>query len=167
MGAQDSSIGNTYVPQYINYQLDEEELRLQLTRRDTQISASLNFKENGIVETVETQNGQQWFQSTGTQQRKRFAFRKAFSFGAIPAGGSITVAHGITGLTATAIFVHIYGGVLTATPDYRPLPHASILANANIEVIVTATTYTINNGTGGAGNPAIVSGVLVLEYLKT
>jgi hypothetical protein len=157
---QTSSLGNTYVPQYINYQLDEEELRLQLTRRDNQIAISLNDKENGIIEVIETQNGQQWFGNTAVQQQKRFAFRKAFSFGPITAGLGISAAHGITGAT---IFVHIYGGVITSNPDFRPLPHASVTANANIEVIVTSTTYTINNGAGG---PNITSGVLVLEYLK-
>jgi hypothetical protein len=157
---QASSIGNTYVPHYTNYQLEEEELRLQLTRRDNQIAISLNDKENGIVEIIETQNGQQWFGDTGIQQQKRFAFRKAFSFGAIPAGTPLTVTHGISGAT---IFVHIYGGVITSNPDFRPLPHASVTANANIEVIVTSTNYTINNGAGG---PNITFGVLVLEYLK-
>lgn len=155
-----NNIGSTYVPQFFSYELDEKVAKSEMTRRDTQLATSINYKENGITETVETQNGQQFYGNPDNIQKKRYAFRKAFTIGAIAAGGTTTAPHGITGIT---IVTHVYGGVVTDTPDFRGLPHASVTANANIEVIVTATNYTINNGAGG---PNIVSGILVIEYLK-
>jgi hypothetical protein len=154
------TFGNTYVPQFTDYQLDEEALKTALSRRDTQLAIALNYKANGVFETVETQTGEQFFGSTTNQQKKRYSFRKVFSFGAIAAPGTLAIAHGITGITQCT---HIYGTCITAIPDFRPIPHASVTANANIEVIVSATTITINNGAGG---PAITSGLIVLEYLK-
>lgn len=154
------TFGNTYVPQFTDYQLEEAELKTALSRRDTQLVTALNLKTNGIYETVETQTGEQFFGSLTNQQKKRFSFRKVFSFGAIAAGASLVITLGITGITQ---FTHIYGTCVTDAPDFRPIPHASVTANANIEVIVSATTITINNGAAG---PNIVSGLIVLEYLK-
>ncbi len=155
-----SSFGNTYVPQFFSYELDEKSAKSEMTRRDSQLAISLNLKENGVVETVETQNGQQFYGSATNIQKKRYVFRKAFTIGAIPKNTGISLPHGISGIT---IVTHVFGGVVTDQPDFRPLPHASVTANANIEVIITATDYKINNGNGG---PNITSGILVIEYLK-
>lgn len=162
MPGPEDTVGNTYISQYTNYELDDEEIRLQLTRRDTQIAIALNLKENGIYETVETQDGEQWFGRTDNR-KKRFGFRKVFVVPAIAAGANTgALPHGITGFT-TITFTHIYGTCTTAGNLWKPIPHASVVANGNIEVQVTTTTYTIFNG---AGSTAITSGILVLEYLK-
>lgn len=157
MTSPSSSPGNTYVDQYTNYELSDEELRLLLTRRDTQLSTSLNFKTNGIFETIETQSGEQFFTTNNTTP-KRFAFRKVLI---IPAtvlpiaapGTSGPVPHGITGVT---LFTRIYGIAVTAT-DWRPIP------NSDIKIVVTSTTYTITNE---ATSAPITSGIVILEYVK-
>lgn len=155
-----SSLGNTYIPGYRHYALDDQELREALTRDYTSIANAVNLKTNGIFETVETQNGEQFFGTVTDQRKKRYVFRKSFTFGAVAAPGTTAITHGIIGITNTT---RIYGTVITAIPDFRPIPHASVTANANIEVIVNSTTITINNGAGG---PALTSGIVVLEYLK-
>lgn len=154
-----NTFGNTYIPQFTDYHVDEEQLKSTLSRRDTQLAVAINFKENGVFEKVETQTGQQFFGQSTNQQNKQFPFRKVFTFGAIAAPGTTSFNHGITGIQQ---FTHIYGTCVTAT-DFRPIPHASVTANANIEVIVSSTAVTINNGAGG---PAITSGLIVLEYIK-
>jgi hypothetical protein len=73
-----NAYGNTYIPQFTNYDLEEDELKTALSRRDTQIVNALNLKTNGVFETVETQTGEQFFGNTSTQQKKRFSFRKVF-----------------------------------------------------------------------------------------
>jgi len=87
-------------------------------------------------------------------------FRTVFSFGAIVAGATLTVAHGITGLVLP---VHIYGVATTSVPDWRPIPSAPTSGNDYIFVSVDPTNYNIKNG---AGSPNITGGTLVIEYLK-
>lgn len=153
--------GNTYVNQYTNYELDEDQLKTLLTRRDTQLSTSLNFKTNGVFETVELQNGEQFF-TTNNVTPKRFVFRQVFvipaSFLPLVAGNSITVPISISGVT---MFTKIYGTSATAT-DSRPIP------NSDIKIVVnttgqTVTGYTITNE---ATSATITSGIVILEYVK-
>lgn len=150
--------GNTYVNQYTNYEMTEEELRTLLTRRDTQLSTSLNFKTNGVYETTELQNGEQFFGPNNTSP-KRFVFRKVLEIPAaflpilangVPVG---PILHNITGVT---LFTRIYGIAVTAT-DWRPIP------NSDIKIVVTSTAYTITNE---ATSAAITSGIVILEYVK-
>lgn len=152
-----ASTGNTYVNQYTNYELEDDELRWLLTRRDQQLSTSLNFKTNGIFETTETQNGEQFF-TTNNVSPKRFVFRKVLqipptSLPIAAPGTSGPVAHGITGAT---LFTRIYGIAVTAA-DWRPIP------NSDIKIVVTSTTYTITNE---ATSAVITSGIVILEYVK-
>lgn len=150
--------GNTFVPQFRDFQQDDENLRLLMSKSYTDLATSINYKVNGVYTVVETQNGKT-FNNPNNAQSPRYAFQKIFYFGSIAAPGSLNIAHGLTGVTS---YTNIYGSCITAT-DNRPIPHASVTANANIEVIVGSANITINNGAGG---PAISSGMIVLEYLK-
>ena len=150
---------SAYLQTYRNFEGDQEQIRLLLNNSYRDTAEAVNLREIGIHELVEVQNGQQFFNLTNTQA-KRYAFRKTFSIGAITAGTSSTFNHGISGIT---VITHFYGGVITDIPDYRPLPYPSTTANANIEVSATNTQVTI---TVGAGSPNVMSGILVLEYLK-
>ena len=155
------TFGNVYLPTYLNFQQDENALRLLLSNMYTRIANTTNVKENGVYDLVEVQNAQQFF-NPATAQTKRFAFRILVTFGSIPAGTSASVAHNITGYSVLD-FTHIYGTCITSIPDFRPIPHASVTANANIEIIITDTQVTINVG---AASPNITSAIIVLEYLK-
>lgn len=154
--APSDTFGNTYVPQYVDYTISPEEVPSLLTRRDTQLALALNFKTNGIFETTETQNGDQYFGVAPEQRKKRFAFRKVFSIDPT----ALTFDHGITGATQ---FTHIYGVINTAS-DSRPLPYVDVVNVTNQTALrVTATQVIITNG---ATATAITGGIVVLEYLK-
>lgn len=130
-----------------------------LTDNYTSVAQAINQREIGVFETVEQLNGQQFFNTTNPE-KKRFAYRKVFSIGAIAAGATSNTAHSLTGVTA---YTHIYGVAVTAS-DSRPIPYASSTAvNAQIEINVTGTNIVIVNG---AAAPAITSAIVVLEYLK-
>lgn len=150
-----SSVGNTYLPNFRDFQQDEQELKLLLSKSYTEIALSCNYKTNGIYDVVETQNGQQ-FNNPASDQDKRFAFRKMFNID--PA--ALTFNHGITGVTQ---FTFIYGVINTAI-DSRPLPYVDVVNVTNQTAIrVTATQVIITNG---ATAQAITGGIVVLEYLK-
>lgn len=154
-----NALVTSYLPTFRDFQQTDELLRLLLSKTYTEIANAVNLKENGVYDLVETQNGQQYF-NPSTTRLKRFSFRKLITFGAIAAGSTSSVAHGITGITTG---VDLYGTCITDVPDFRPIPHASVTANANIELIVTSTVVTINVG---AGSPNVVSAIVILDYLK-
>lgn len=159
--APGSSFGNSYLPTYRNYQLEADALSQALSRDYITIAYAVNTKTNGIFETVETQNGQQYYSLTTDQAKKRYVFRKCFIIPAIAAGSPpYTVAHGIANVQQ---YTDYYGVCLTDVPDSRSLPYPSVTANANIEFKVDDTNITIING---AASPNIVSGSVTLEYLK-
>ncbi len=150
---------SAYLQTFRNFEGDSEQVKILLNNSYRDTAEAVNVRTIGTHDLVEVQDGNQYFNPVDTQ-RKRYAYRKTFSIGAITAGTTNTFNHGITGIS---IVTHFYGGVITDVPDYRPLPHPSTTANANIEVIATNTQVNI---IVGASSPNVVSGILVLEYLK-
>lgn len=145
----------SFLPVFRNFDVDDDELRIQLSNSYLQIAQSVNARQTGFFLEQEFQNGQQWF------LENKPAFRKIIIFGAIAAGGTSTVLHNIQSLTR---IVDYWGLATTATPDWRQLPYASVTANANIECRVTPTGVVINNG---AASPNITSAIVILNYLKS
>lgn len=158
--APNSTFGNSYVPVYRNYELDDTSLKMALARDYITLAYAVNYKTNGIFETVETQNGEQFFSLDTNQQKKRYAFRKCFTIPTIASGATATIAHDITNIQ---LFTSVYAVCGTDTPDFRPIPYASVTANANIEISVDYSVITISNG---AASPNITGGTVILEYLK-
>lgn len=159
--APSSTFGNTYLTTTRDFDQDDVNLRILLNQMYVEIANALNLKSNGIFEIVETQTGEQFFGSSTDQQKKRFSFRKVFSFGAVAASGTETIAHNINNLS---FFTHIYGTCVTDVIDYRPIPYAAITAVTDqIEVKVDSTNIIIDNGSTA---PNITSGIIVLEYIK-
>ena len=151
-----NTTGNTYVPTYRNFQQDEEELKLLLASSYTNLATSLNLKINGVFDVVEVQTGSQ-YNDPLDPQNKKFSFRKMFYID--PA--ALTFNHDITD---AVLYTAIYGTLITATPDFRPLPYVDVVNITNQTGIrVNATQVIISNG---AGAPAITGGIVVLEYLK-
>lgn len=158
------TLGNTFIATTRSYDLDDAELRRALTRDYTSVAYAVNFKTNGIFETVETQDGEQFFGNVTDQRKKRFVFRKCFTVPAIAAGAApVSITTGVTGITE---FTHIYGTVITDFPDKRPLPYVSIAnVTEQISLRVDDTTNSIVIEVG-ATSPNLLSGIVVLEYLK-
>lgn len=144
------------------YPEDEEQRIIVHTDSYITIANALNLREIGSFDNLEQLTGKQYFNTTNPQQ-KRFSYRQVYVLGAVAAGATSTIAHGITGITGATVSTEIYGTAVTAT-DNRPIPYVSVSAiNRGIEINVDATNINIING---AGAPAITSGIVVLEYLK-
>lgn len=137
-----------------------DEFRTKFLALYRDISSNVNVRQIGIFDLQEFLTGERWFTS-GDPQKKRQTFRKVFEIPAIAPGVFFTLAHGLTGVTA---YTHIYGTVVTNAPDFRPIPYADITSPLNqIALKVDATIITV---AVGATSPAVVSGIVVLEYLK-
>lgn len=150
-----------YLPSSQVFPDDESQRLIVHTDLYTQVAEAVNQREISSYQTFEEVNGQTFFNST-TARDTRPAFRKVFSIGAIAAGATLNTAHSLTNITS---FTRIYGTVITAAPDHRPIPYVSITAlNQQIEINVTTTNIVIING--GAA-PNITSGIVVLEFLKS
>lgn len=136
-------------------------LESELLKAYIDTAQAVNNRIIGIFENIQIVTGERWYASDPLNASiKRQTYRKAFPFAAIASGSPLTIPHGITGITS---FTRIYGTCVTAIPDYRPIPYASISgAASNIDLRVDNTNiYIINGGSG----PNIVSGNIVLEYL--
>lgn len=143
---------------------DQETFLQQITKINADISRTVNVREIALFDLAEIPTGQQWF-NTANVQIKRDGFRKVFTFGAIAPGATSTIAHGITGFS-TLTFTHIYGTAITsaATFNQRPLPYVDVTNVTNqISIDADATNFRIVNG---ATAPNVLSGIVVLEYLK-
>ncbi|GAG17403.1 unnamed protein product [marine sediment metagenome] len=148
-----------FLPEDITIPEDKGELDLLLKTTLESHARLINRKDTGQYETVEVQNNQTY--PGTTPQDKRFIFRKIIVFGAIVAGATSPIVHGISSFTD---MVRIFGTCITDVIDYRPIPFASTVAvNQNIQVIVTAANVTIING---AASPNLTSARIVLEYYK-
>lgn len=150
-----NTYGNTFLPTYRDFQVEDDQLRILLSTVYSQTTNSLNLKVNGVYETVEVQTNSQ-FNNPTNAQAKRFEFRKMFYI----SPGTLTFSHGISGVTQ---FTHIYGVVNTAT-DWRPLPYVDVV-NVTNQMGIRATSSQVIIAVG-AGAPAVTGGIVVLEYLK-
>ena len=153
-----------YLPETTVLPIDIESLIPFLTTNYISTALRLNFKENALYFLDEQITGRQYFVS-GDPQDTREGYRKVFEIGAIAAGATLTFAHGITGFS-TLNFVDSYGEVITdaATFNKRHIPYtdAALITN-QIQMDKDDTNIRIVNG---ATAPNILSGIVVVEYLK-
>lgn len=99
--------------------------------------------------------GEQWFLKNNFPTQ---SVRQIYIFAAIASGATLNIPHNINNILD---FTRIFGTCITSTPDYRPIPFSSTVANANISVTVTTTNIII---AVGSASPNIVSGKIVLEW---
>jgi len=151
----------TPLPENVSFSEDYKQFLEQITRYYRDIARTVNDKERGFYpEELEILNSQKYFVA-GDPQRYRNVFRKVFSFGAIAAGAVLNIAHGITGLTEVT---DLYGAVITAVPDDRPIPYVdTVLVTNQISVLRNGINIVVTNG---ATAPNVTSGTIVIEYLK-
>jgi len=152
---------STPLPENIDFTRDFEQFIDQFTDLYQDVAYKANRKENGLYpENVEISNSQRFF-TLGNPQALRPGFRKVFAFGALAAGAALNIPHNIDVIT---LVTNLYGGITTAVPDDRPLPSVdSILATNQVMVRRNGLNIVVVNG---ATAPAIVSGFVVMEYLK-
>jgi len=153
---------SSFIAEYQDFPVhNPEELERVLTQSYIDLAQAANFKEVGTYETTEIVTGQQFF-NTAAPQNKRFTYRRCYVVGAIAAGATLLIPHGIAGII---MFTRMYGTCITNVVDYRPIPMVSAttltdqvslrVVGANIEIV------------NGATAPNITSGVIVLEYIRT
>ncbi len=142
---------------------DPKQLETELTKSYEDISYGVNARTIGMFNKFQIVTGDQYYADNTSPMNPiqfRQGYRQLFAFTTIAAGATLTITHGITGITE---LVHCYGNCVTVTPDFRPIPYSSVTAvNQQIELRVTATQIIISNG---AGAPNITSGTIILEYL--
>lgn len=158
---------SSFLPIEFDIPSDDDLARELISKRERLTATIVNVKQNGQYELLELLSAQQWF-STGiasAPNKPRYGFRQVYSFGAIAPGATLLIPTTIPVIAGqTLFFTLIRGSCVTNVPDFRPIPYSSATAvNQQIEIKVDTVNITIING---AGAPAIVSGIVVLEYLK-
>lgn len=159
-----SSQSTLQAPYLINtrqFPRDFELLEPALSKMYIEVAQAVNNRTIGIFEKFQVVTGERWFNPTDNLQ-KRQTYRQVYTFGAIAAGGTLTIPLNIT--NPFLDFTRIYGVALTVTNFFLPLPHASIVANGNVSLYVDATNRNIIIKVG-AGSDNIASGKVILEYL--
>lgn len=158
--SSNSNTGNNshspYIPNQRFFPAEGEFLQRELNNSYTDISNAVNARDIAIYSQSTTSTGQRFDFIPDDQSQE--SMRKVILFGAIPAGNTQVLPHGLTGFTT---FTRIYGVAQTATL-WRPLPYASSVAANNVELFVDFTNITIING---AAAPAIVSAIVVVEFI--
>ena len=152
----------SYLPNNIIFEEDPRLLRQQLIDLLQKNSDITNKKEIATYLLNELQNGQTFF-IVGNPQQFRYAFRKCFNVTTTIAPGTThTIDHGITQIIQITRF---YGtAVVDDVNKFRPIPYVdSTGGTAGIELNASSTQINIING---AGAPAILSAIIVMEYLK-
>ena len=151
-------MSSSFVPVSEYFPEDDAELRTKLSSLHSLVASAVNSRDIAFYQNgAEVVTGQQF--SSGGNQRQ--SFRKVFYFGTINAGATLTIAHGLSGMTP---FTRIYGTATTAS-DFRPIPYVdATVVTKQVSLFVDSTNINIING---ATAPTITSGIIVLEYLYT
>lgn len=151
-----------YLPRQRNFPgASSDELSVEIDKTYIDIASRVNEKTIGLFGvSFQAITGEQWFLKG--QPQKQQTIRQVFTFGAHAAGAPFSIPYSINGLDQ---FTRIYGTCLTDFPDYRPIPYASTLLNANIDIRIDINTSSIVIFPEAA-SPNIVSGLVVIEWLS-
>jgi hypothetical protein len=144
-----------FLPTEFVLPLKWEDARQIFVDRETHTADVINNTESGFYDSLEVLNGQQFFSSINYQQ-PRLAFRKIIDLGSLPNTGTLSIAHGITGIT---VMTRIYGAATSAT-SYIPMPYFGLGNGIELQMDLTniiVTTYS---------NRSAYTGLVVVEYLK-
>lgn len=165
------SISAPYIPTSTKFPLDPEQLQQTQTKRDIEIAQAVNKRTIGSYYEAQIVTGNLYYSLTNNNIENPIQFRQSYRqiyvFGAIAAGATLLIAHGITGITE---IVNLYGNCITdgsvvalATAKYEPIPFVSTAnVNQQVSLYMDDTNITIING---AGNNNILSGSIITEYL--
>lgn len=135
------------------------QLSVEINKSYVDIANAVNVRTIGLFPVNRAAQTGNSFYFTSTRQQ---TLRQVYSFGAIAAGATLNITYKISGFSR---LIMLYGAVVTDAPDERPIPFASVTANANIETILdTANSQIVI--TVGAASPNVVSGFIVFEWLS-
>lgn len=140
-----------------NFPKDPQALSVEIDKSYIDIANVVNARTIGVF-TVNSPvvNGETWYLEGGNQKQQ--ALRRVYQF---TSAGNIP--HGLD-LTAISGMVKIYGTFTNGT-NWYPLPYVDVVSATNqVNVIVTPTNIVITSGAGAP--PAIVSGLVILEWIS-
>lgn len=152
-----------------NFPMDETNLELTLNKLYVDVANAVNWREISLYDVYPIFNGKQWYPTATVSPTnalysspRRMNFRQVFTFTTIAAGATLTIVHNIAPLAQVTM---LYGNVITANPDFRPVPYVDVTAVTNqINIYNDDTNIYINNGSTA---PNITSGFCVIEYLQS
>ncbi len=128
------------------------------------IASTVNTKEGALYVPIEKLTSAQYFLAANPQQN-RAVYRMVVDFGALPNTGLKSVPHGIVGMNSQYTATRIYGAATDPINlIYIPLPYASPVLAANIEMYVDATNVNI---TTGSNRSTFTRSTVVIEFTKT
>ncbi len=169
MTTQPFSLSVPFLPTTQSFPQDPQELRSTLSKRDTDIAQVVNTKTNGAYNTVPLNTGNKYYSlqtaDNQTPQQQRTSFRQVFPFEAIAAGVTITITHGIVGITQIVSWIGscVTDASIITNAKYEPIPFVYPPdATANVGVYANDMIITIVNG---GGNNNILNGTITLEFL--
>lgn len=138
-----------------SFQEDIKQISTELNRAYLDTANTVNARTIGLFATNKASiNGEEWFIDSG---KKRQGFRQAYVF-----TGAGSIPHGLN-FSDIYSFTRCYGEYTDDTNWYGVISGSSIGIAGQISFYVDPTNIVILNG-GGA--PAIVNGIVVLEWLS-
>lgn len=131
-----------------------KELLVRLYRNINDIALAVNEKTTGVYDNEsEVITSQKFFPNpllssgTSTAPTPRDIYRKVVDFGALPATGTKSVAHGIPKVGIQHRFIKISGAASdTTSKSYLPIPYASGTSTDIISMSIDATNVNITVG---------------------
>ncbi len=146
---------------------DPKKLTLQISKSYIEIANAVNNRTISIFPISNSiPTGETWYINSTTDlitnnNQRQQTVRQVYIFSTISPGATLSIPHYITNFVT---FSKIYGTCITNQPDYRPIPYASVVVNANIDLRVDSTNIYISVG---SGCPQINSGIIILELLTS
>ena len=166
---------NIWDPQNIyasNLSDEMKEILVRMYQNLNLMANVLNVKETGqYTNEFAMVTSQQWFpnpllnSNSTTTPAQRNVYRTTINFGPLPAAaGTKSVPHNITTTIATT-FTHIYATASDTTGfKYIPIPYASSVLIANIEIAIDSTNVNI---TVGQNRSNFNICYVILEYIQS
>lgn len=145
------------------YPEDPLQLTQEVNKSYVDIAGAVNNRTIGLFPINKPAiNGESWFL---TQNLRQQGLRQVYTFGAITAGHEKDIVINIPNFNQ---FTRIYGTVITAVPDYRPLPYIDPgTLTTGIALLVGTVTGQLNvRIVVGSTSPNITSGIVILEWIS-
>ena len=157
---------NPFLPQTYLVPVDENQKDIRLSQYLNDLALSINSKDSGVYDTLETITGQKYLPvfstATASNATYRDVFRVIVNFGSLPNTGTKSVAHGLT-IGSTWTVTRLYGAATNPSNSFIPLPYASPTLANNIELNVDGTNVNVITG---SDRTAYTASYVVLEYMK-
>ena len=157
---------NNFLPTTFFIPEEEDQRLIKLREYLGNIAQATNSKDSAIYDAIETITGQRFLplysNNTASNATYRSVSRIVLDFGALPAAGTKSVAHGITVSASTSI-TKIYGAATDPSTSFIPLPYSSPTLNENIALNMDSTNV---NVVVGIDRSAFTRTFVIIEFMQ-